>query len=231
MPISFTRTQTTIAGAVAILALGAGVAWAISNPGTRHKDANSRSVLTPAQLTAKEQAAAGLAYPAAQASLPAAITIEYQEAKDRTKMTLTLRDIHATATGNPALSSVECTFLSEFKGRSREPGHGELSVRGTLSLTSQTPGVLAPSSPPGVFTADAKTLKAKPIAPGESGYKSKAKPQGSRESLAFHLSTKDLLTIATSRQVSAELGATRVTLTPAHLELLREFAARMNPNP
>ncbi|MEK6700985.1 MAG: hypothetical protein AABZ53_01900 [Planctomycetota bacterium] len=228
MPLSLTRTQTRIAASAVVLTLAVGIAWAVVPAGARHTGA--RSPLTPAQLVAREQAAAQLAYPTPRPSLPASIVVVYDDAKDRTRMTLTLRDVRASASGHPSLSAVELTVLSEYQGHVREPGHGELSVRGTLSLISKAPGVLAPSSPPGIFTADAKSLKAKPVAPGKSGYQSKSKPDGSHESLAFHLSTKDLLTIAASRDVTAQLGAARVTLTPAHLELLREFAARMNPN-
>src|SRR5262245_17130746 len=75
-----------IAGAVVVAAAAAVAGWYVlkgpSADGPRSPAAKA------AATERKQKAAADLQYPAPSASLPPAITIAYDEAKDRTRMTL-----------------------------------------------------------------------------------------------------------------------------------------------
>lgn len=180
---------------------------------------------TPAVLAAKQERAAALAYPEAGA-LPGSLKVEYDETKDRTRMMLTLTGVEAWADG-ARLSSVKLELASRYSGREREVG--ELSVQVELTVVSSVAGVLATASPPGEWTVDAATFAAKAVEAGESGYRSVSKADGWHERLAFHVPTRDVLTMATGRAVSGVFGKVRVRLSGAQVREVREFAARMKP--
>lgn len=232
-PTTWTR-KTRIAGACggAVLAVGIGCAayafWGGSPRGTSRHFFFSTASAAP---TAKQTAAAAYDYPAPGASLPRSITINYDAAKDRTAMTLELKGLACSAPSGYRVSNLDLKVVSEYAGTARRPGAGELSVRGVLSGTCSPAGVLAPSSPVAVFTADGHAIDARDPAGHANPYGTEKKPGGPRESLEFRLATKDLISISASKSVSAKAGMLTVTFTPSQLALLREFAARMNPKP
>jgi hypothetical protein len=179
----------------------------------------------------KQKAAALYDYPASSGSLPGSITIAYDGAKDRTRMTLALDGLNASAPSNYRLGRVGLTLVSEFPGRTRDPERGELSARCTLSVVADSPGALAPSSPPAQITADTRALHAYAPSATDPGYHSKHRADGAHESLVFLVHTRDLITSAKARRVALKAGAVTVSLSPEQLASVREFVARMNPKP
>lgn len=182
---------------------------------------------TPEVIAAKKERAAGWIYPPTTGGAsPESISVEFDAARDRTKMTLTLKPAATTPTG-AALDGVTLRLVSEFLGQHRaEP---ELSVTARLTVVSRDAGVLAPASPPGAFEADGKELPVMAPAGGKSGYTSAAKPDGSHESLSFRVPTRDLLKLAKASKVNGRFGAMSLTLSAAQARDLREFIARMKP--
>ncbi len=145
-------------------------------------------------------------------------------------MVLEFKELRPSAQGY-RLSAGTLKITSEFDGRSRKPDAGELSVQCSLSLVTSTAGALAPASPPGDLLVDGREYPVKPAFPGESGYRSKSKSGELHESLAFRIATKDLLSACKGSSVSLRLGTVKLVLTPPQLSDLREFVARMDPNP
>ena len=228
-PARSRRTWVLIA-AIVIATLSIGLVWTRLVPSfsSPQREAVAAKV---EKAERKEKAAAEYAYPVSTGTLPPAITVAFDEAKNRTRMTLTLNDLAASAASGYRIDHVELKMVSEFAGRDRDPEKGELSARCTLSLVSSTPGVLAPSSPPVVFTADGKALHAYAPTASNPGYHSKGKQDGSHESLIFLVPTHDLIRIAKGNVVTAKAGAVALSFSPGQLATVREFVARMNPRP
>lgn len=220
-----------VAGAVTLVA-GLIVGYETLGHAPRHASARTHSVPPPnAEPTTKQKAAAEFAYPASVGALPGSITIVYDAAKDRTKMTFRTREVRLTPPSGTRVSNVELKFVSEFAGQTRRADAGELSVQCLITLVTSAAGTLAPSTPPGDLTADGSTFKLRAAFEGESGYKSRAKPDGVHEALAFKIFTKDLIKIVAATNASGHIGALGFTLSAAQLTDLREFAARMDPTP
>lgn len=189
---------------------------------------------TPSEVSArtieKQKAVAGLAYPQASAICPLSIKIVYDDVKDRTRMTLTWSALSATASGY-RLSNATLRLNSEFVGKVRPADTGELSVQGVLTAVSIPEGGLAAGSPPAEFTVDGTVIEAKPATAGKSGYSSKAKSDGSHESLAFKVRTQDLITMASAKSLKWKAGVAECAVSSSQVADLREFVARMNPRP
>ncbi|MBL8761476.1 MAG: hypothetical protein JNL50_09260 [Phycisphaerae bacterium] len=203
--------------AVGALALGVGVA-AYAWPGSR-----------TSAPSAKQRAAAELAYPDSSGPLPEAITVTYDAGKNRTQMCAELAALSASAPAGYRLSTATMRVRSEFTGERRREDRGELSVRVDLLIESSPPGALAPSSPVAELNVNGKVLAARGASDGSSGYEP-AKGRGGRgESLEFRVSTKDLIELASSKAASLKAGVVSVQLSAREIAVLREFAARMNP--
>lgn len=181
-----------------------------------------------AKTIEKQKAVAALMYPRASPICPPSIKIAYDDIKDRTRMTLTWSGLSATASGY-RLSNATLRLTSEFAGEVRPVDAGELSVQGVLTAVSIPEGGLAAGVPPVEFTVDGLAIEAKPATAGKSGYSSKAKSDGSHESLAFKVRTQDLITMASAKSLKWKAGVAECAVSSSQVADLREFVARMNP--
>lgn len=216
-----TKKQVWAAAGVALAACVVVVAYAGSHGGR-----SGGKHASPAETAARQEKAAGLAYPDAGPTLPASVSIEYDQAKDRTRMTLELKGLRPQAPGARVGGAV-MRLTSEFTGRERTVG--EVSVKGELKVESNASGVLAPSSPPGAFVVDGSRHSVRAWETGTSGYATKAAGALSREELRFRVPTRDLVKIASGGTVTGEFGLVKVELSAAQVAELREFVARMKP--
>lgn len=216
-----------IVAALAIIYLAIRPTSAKASPAT----ANKAGPIATAEPTKKQRVAAEFAYPTSTGRLPSTVKISTDAEKARTRMTLTLGNLGAAIPASYKTNAPTLKIVSEYHGAGRRPDMGELSVQCTMSIVSVPAGVLASSSPPAVFTADGQTINARPVSSTSPGYKSKPQPDGSHESLAFKLDTKHLIALANAKSVSAKIGDISLRLSPAELADLREFVARMDPNP
>ncbi len=220
-----------IVAALLTIAVG-GVAFqaAGTRRGTPHR-ASSHSAASGADPTAKQRVAADLEYPVPTRRPGTGIVESFDAAKNRSRITLELRDPTVTGPAHAPCGGVVVKLISEFEGTVRRTDAGELSVRCVMSAVMGTPGLLAPSSPPAEFCVDGRTFAARSAAKGQSGYRSKRMHDGFHESLEFRIPTRDLLAMARSHSVTATLGVLTVSFSAAHLGAVREFAGRMDPTP
>lgn len=219
--MSATKKLAWAAAGVAMAACLAVVAYAGMHGGKTGKKTPSL-----AEVAAKQEKAAELAYPEAGAAMPASVKVEYDPAKDRTRMTLELKGLRPAAAGARVGGAV-LTLTSEFKGRERAVG--EVSVKGELRVETNAAGVLAPASPPGAFVVDGARVTARAWEAGKSGYTAKQAGGLTHEELEFRVRTRDLVKLAGGRSVTGEFGAVKVELTAGQVAELKEFVARMKP--
>jgi hypothetical protein len=181
--------------------------------------------------TAKQVEYASLNYPSSSGRLPESIKSSYDPVKNRTQMTLSLRNLSVASSGNFKAQGVEIRLASEFKGQTRPAEKAESSIDGVITTRSNIAGLLATSSPPGIVTADGQALSTREASKKHSGYTSTKAGDGTTESVVFKIDTKDLLTVAAASSVRARFGLLEVILSPAQIADLREFTARLNPGP
>lgn len=180
-------------------------------------------------ISAKQTEYVGLAYPVSSGTLPKSIHIKYDGGKDRTRMTLGLSGVQLDPGGSA--SDVQISLVSQFSGAVRTLNHAESSVDGTITLFTTLPGVLAAASPPGTFTVGSTVLETQDRKKGKSGYTSSKAGNGYTETLAFKVDVKDLIMLAKSSSAHGNFGQLGFSLKAEQITDLREFAARLNPQP
>ena len=220
-----------VAGAVAVLALGGYVAISSrSEAASKHRGAAARAQKQEAKKTRAIELQ-GLAYPRSDGALPRSIEVSFDAAKDHSKMVLQLTDLSVTSAGAFRAQTVCLRLTSDFEGKVRTPEKPESSINGSLTAHTDHDGLLAYSTPPGIFTADKTPVQLREHSSKKSGYASVKAGGGFDESVRFKIPTEGLLKVAAATNVSLKVGALEVTLTPVQITDLRKFAARLNPHP
>jgi hypothetical protein len=163
--------------------------------------------------------------------MPQGLSTEYDVAKDRTKMVLELPNIVTKAPSSYRAGSVTLKLESEFAGTVRRKDVGELSVECEASMISAAGGALSPGDPPAVVEVDGTAFDGLAPVKGVLGYHSKKSEQGIKERLLFRVHTSDMIRIASGRSVIFKFGEVKTSLAASDVAAIREFVARMNPNP
>lgn len=196
-----------------------------------HHSASGSKTKSKSQKTSKQAEAAGLTYFVPTGKPTESISTAFDQATGRTRMTVTLRNLSIAGAGSYKARDAEVRLTSSFKGTVRKPTKGEASVDGAMSVHSNLPGLLAPSVPPGTFQIDGQQITTRRLSKSGQDYTSARSEGGVFESLAFKLDTRGLLALGAAPSARARFGLLEVTLSPAQIADLREFAARMNPSP
>lgn len=230
--LSFThRTRVII---VAVVCGLAAVGLIISRPWSHDRKhtgshASSSESPTPQEPSKKQLAALRLNYPPSTGVLPASITSEYLDAKDRTRTTLQLKDLSAETTGPYRVANIELKLVSEYHGRERPREYGESVVEGSLSLVSGTSGSLSIGSDVGVFMADGREFPLRPAVSGKPAYSSKKIQHGDSEKVNFKIDTAEMVQVVNAHRAGVRIGRITVWLRERELADVREFVARMKP--
>lgn len=216
-------------GAAVLVALGLGaVAFTKILPVRAHASTPaSKHASTEPSRAAK--AAAALPFPTSSGKTPRSFAIRYDPGNDTTKMTLDLSGFTSVASPLSPPRGVSIHLLSQFKGQSRRADSAELSLECAITAVVRQPGVLAPSSPPGTCDADGKSFVLFASSSSGLGYRAKPSSDGTHESLAFKIRTRDLLKIVRAQNVQLTIGTAQIRLSPTNIADLSEFAARMKP--
>ena len=204
-----------------------------------HSDPASPEYRPPSET---QVAALKLDYPRPSPQTPKPISVIYNAHKDRTRMTLELKEAAGglgAASGAHGVSSVLIKLSSEYPGKTRPADHGESSVDGVVVIKSKSGGAGAPEPgastgtkstvPPGSFDVDGHTIHLHHPAKGKASYTSEPQPDHVKETVLFRVHTAALIEVASGKDVALKVGSVRVVLTAQQIEEIREFVARMNP--
>lgn len=206
----------------------------------KYSDPSSPEYRPPSE---SQVAATKLDYPAPGAQMPSAISVIYNAHKDRTRMTLELKDAAGgvgSGTITSGVSSVLIKLSSEFPGKVRPAQHGESSADGVVIIKSKAGGHGAPGNTsaasgkatvhPGSIDVDGRTVHLHSPAKGKGAYTSEPLPDHVKETMLFRVHTASLIEIAAGKSVTLTVGTLSVVLTPQQIDEIREFVARMNPS-
>jgi hypothetical protein len=171
-----------------------------------------------------------LPYPQSTGALPASITITYDAPLDRTTMTLRLTGLRVSGRSSAQVSSATLHLTSSHKGPTRASNNPEGSVDGSLIVQTTSPGILAYSGSPGaaVINGQAHPLRE---ASGKERYTSAKPPERREEVVRFRFPTEPLVAAVNAGPVTLTFGAVQLDLSGPQLADLREFTARLNPQP
>lgn len=180
----------------------------------------------------KEQDARLLAltYPKSAGLQPRTLQTFYDAATDRTFTSLTLSGLRVTGTGAQQVSSVALHLTSSHKGRVRAPGNPEGSVDAGIVAQTAAAGTLAFSGPPGTLHLPGRKAPMKMPTDADE-YTSTRAGAGREESVRFRIPTEDLIAALEAGDLTISVGTIQLQANPQQLAELREFAAKLNPNP
>ncbi len=229
-----------IAGVVAIAAVAYFAKASTLRKVHKYSDPSSPDYRPPSE---SQVAAAKLDYPAPGAQMPPSISITYNAHKDRTRMTLEMKDsVGGVGSGaiTQGVSSVLIKLSSEYPGKVRPADHGESSADGVVVIKSKAGGHAPPADAsaasgkttlhPGTVDVDGRTIHLHSPPKGKAAYTSEPQPDHVKETLLFRVHTASLIEIAAGKSVTLRVGTLSITLTPQQIDEIREFVARMNPS-
>ncbi|HYE62968.1 MAG TPA: hypothetical protein VD997_13310 [Phycisphaerales bacterium] len=163
-----------------------------------------------------------LSYPASSGVQPAAMSVTYDGAADRTAITLKWTGLKLSGGGASGVSGATMYLTSSHKGRVRAADKPEGAVDGSFGVQGGT-GVLAFSGAPGRIVVDGNATELKGPAKGD------AYVGGSEELVRFRVPTEAMIAAASAGSVVFEFATVKVELTPQQIGELRELVARMKP--
>ena len=170
-----------------------------------------------------------LDYPASKGALPRTIEIVHEGGTGRSLMMLTLTGLPVRGPGASGVTSATLYLTSSYPGRTRPRDNPEGSVDGSVAVRASSAGLLAFSGPPGTIAIGDRALDLRP-ADGKQHYVSAEEGDG-EEIVRFKFPTEHLVAGATAGGFTMSFGRIEIDISGEHHADLREFAARLDPDP